>query len=573
MNTLSGIVRLSALLAIIFSICSCTPRPSSENTIAADSVTIAIGRNAFRQDCSACHNFRQDGIGPRLLGVTTEVPVEWIQNFIRDPQAVINSGDERAQKLLAQYHAVMPSFPKYTDDDINAIIAFLDSRSAPERRPARDPNALLDPIPERIMMSDIVVGLEPYTQIPPSGDPPLLTRIVKMDFQPETKQNFILDLRGKLYKMQDNKPMVYMDMAELRPNFIEKPGLATGFGSFAFHPEFSKNGLLYTTHSERPGSGKADFAYIDSIEVMMQWVLTEWKTEKPSAFPFSGKGRELMRVNMVHSFHGMQEIKFNPLAKQGDEDYGLLYVGIGDGASVEMGYPFLVHAKDKIWGTIIRIDPSGSNSTNGKYGIPPGNPFALDKDKGVLGEIYALGFRNPHRLIWSKAGQMLASNIGHSNIESLNIILPGHDYGWPIREGTFVMNAYGNMNDIFPLPDDDSIYNITYPVVQFDHDEGNAISAGFEYTGKAVPELHGKFIFGDIPSGRLFYVEMKDLKLGSQAPIKEFQVSLNAERRNLAQICGNNRVDLRFGKDAQGELYIMTKPDGKVYKIVKNTGH
>jgi hypothetical protein len=30
----------------------------------------------------------------------------------------------------------------------------------------------------------------------------------------------------------------------------------------------------------------------------------------------------------------------------------------------------------------------------------------------------------------------------------------------------------------------------------------------------------------------------------------------------------NNRIDLRFCKDANGELYMLTKADGKIYKIV-----
>jgi hypothetical protein len=70
------------------------------------------------------------------------------------------------------------------------------------------------------------------------------------------------------------------------------------------------NGLLYTTHSEAPVSGKADFSYFDSIKVTMQWVLTEWKTDQPAAATFSGKGRELLRVNMVTGIHGVQEYYF-----------------------------------------------------------------------------------------------------------------------------------------------------------------------------------------------------------------------------------------------------------------------
>lgn len=463
----------------------------------------------------------------------------------------------------------MPSFAHYTDEDLDNIIAFLNThKDAPAESHETHPDALDDPIPERIAMSGLVVGLEEIAQIPPSGDLPLITRIAKMDFRPDTRALFILDLRGKLYRLDNNQPKVYMDMAALRPQFINTPGMGTGFGSFAFHPDFGKNGLLYTTHTESPGTGEADFSYTEHFPVTLQWVLTEWKTDDVNSPVFSGKGRELLRINMVHRFHGMQEIAFNPVARPGDDDYGLLYFTTGDGGSVEFGYPVLVHSTDKIWGTIGRIDPAGNNSRNGRYGIPPSNPFAGSADPEVLGEIYAYGFRNPHRITWSRSGQMLASNIGHHNIESLYLILPGHDYGWPIREGSFVMDVpNAGMRNVFRLPADDSVYNVTYPVAQYDHDEGNAISGGYEYWGDQVPALKGKYVFGDIVNGRLFYVNMKDIQPGSQAPIHEFQVSLDGEIKSILQIAGTERVHLRFGRDGDGELYVFTKQDGKVYRI------
>lgn len=559
----------SVMFGILISLASCSSgSQSDEDEIATDSASIARGRQLFDRDCGSCHNFRQDGIGPHLAGVTGEVSADWLRAFIRNPAQVIHSGDDRAEVLFASYKTIMPAFAQYTDEDLDHIIAFLNTRKeqAARRRP-KHPDALVDPIPEKIPMSDLVVGLRPIAEIPPSADPPLRTRIAKLDYRPDTKELFVLDLRGRLYRLGKDSPELYMDIAALRPAFINTPGLATGFGSFAFHPEFKRNGLLYTTHTEGAGSAPADFGYADSIKVLLQWVLTEWKTSDPTAVPFQGEGRELLRVNMVHSFHGVQEITFNPLAKPGDEDYGLLYIGIGDGASVEFGYPELVHSPAMIWGSIIRIDPAGDNSNNGKYGIPATNPFVDEED--AHGEIYAYGFRNPHRISWTKKGEILVSNIGHHNIESLNLILPGHDYGWPIREGTFVMNSRESMAEVFALPADDASYGVTYPVAQYDHDEGSAISGGYEYWGKEVPALDGKYIFGDIVSGRLFYVEMKDIRVGNLATIREFRVSLDGEIKNLAQICGNNRVDLRFGRDAAGELYLFTKPDGKVYRIVQ----
>jgi len=556
----------SIILSCLFYLSSCKPGTSSNDSIATDSVSIAVGERSFNINCSGCHNFRQDAIGPQLGGVTNDVSAEWITNFVKDPQQLINSKDVHALQLHDKYKTTMPSFSWLKEDEIKNIIAFIHSRKENRRQVVNEnDNAISNPISEPIKLSDLLVGLKLVTQFPASSDSGKspLARITEMKIQPGTNDLFVVDLRGKLYRLRNDKPVVYMDIAKVRPQFINEPGLATGFGSFAFHPEFFRNGLLYTTHTEAAHSGKADFGYADSIKITLQWVLTEWKVD-PKSSTFSGTGRELLRVNMVSGIHGVQEISFNPLSKKGDPDYGLLYIGVGDGGAVENGYQFLAHDKAKIWGTILRIDPAGKNSTNGHYGIPQTNPFAQDKD--ALGEIYAYGFRNPHRFTWSKKGEMLACNVGHSNIESVNLIKPGHDYGWPIREGSFLVNPYGDLKRIYSLPANDTVYKITYPVAEYDHDEGKAISGGFEYLG-TIPGLKGKFLFGDIPTGRLFYIDMADIKQGRFATIKEWRVSLNGEVKTLKQVCGNDRVDLHFGRDAKGELYMMTKADGKLYKL------
>jgi glucose/arabinose dehydrogenase len=389
----------------------------------------------------------------------------------------------------------MPSFPNLGRQEVKSIVAFINMQKAPVVLSSRGMGTVTtNPIPEAIRPSGLIGGLQLVTTIPPSADSGKmpLTRISKLDVQPGGNQLFVLDLRGKLYKLQSNQPQLYMDIAKLRPNFIGVPGLATGFGSFAFHPGFQKNGLLYTTHTEPAGAGKADFAYADTIKVALQWVLMEWKVDNVHAESFSGNGRELMRVNMQSPIHGVQEVTFNPLATPGQEDYGLLYIGVGEGGAVEHGYPALAHSLEKVWGTVLRIDPAGRNSNNKQYGIPVSNPFVSNKNHGILKEIYAWGFRNPHRISWTKTGKMLVANVGHGNIESVNLVLPGHDYGWPLREGTFAVDTYGDLNKVYLLPSNDSVYKVTYPIAQYDHDEGKAISGGFEYTGSALPAPEGK---------------------------------------------------------------------------------
>jgi glucose/arabinose dehydrogenase len=467
---------------------------------------------------------------------------------------------------------------------VNAIIAFLHIHKQPgSRRRVDKGNALADPIKGTIPPSSLVVDLQPVTQIPASNPVPPLTRITKMSYRPDTHDLFVVDLRGKLYRLDNNKPSVYLDLAKQRPRFIHEPGLATGFGSFAFHPDFAKNGLLYTTHTEIAGTGKADFGYPDSIKVSLQFVLTEWKTAHPAADTFSGTSRELLRIDMITESHGVQEITFNPGSKPGDGDYGLLYMGIGDGGCVQVGYPYLLRGKESVWGTVLRLDPKGRNSANGKYGIPRTNPFVEQGDHGhrgdhgdqgdhgdskALGEIYAYGFRNPQRITWSASGELLICNIGQANIEALYVVRPGDNCGWPMREGSFAFDPSGNLNKVYPLPPDDSLYKITYPVAEYDHDDGNAWAGGYEYRGTAIPALRGKYLFGDIPSGRLFYIDMADIESGKLAPIKQWNITINGVPRTLKDVCGSDRVDLHFGRDAAGELYIMTKADGRIYKLV-----
>jgi glucose/arabinose dehydrogenase/mono/diheme cytochrome c family protein len=549
---------------------ACNPGTSSEHQeILTDSLSITKGQTIFNQNCIACHAIDQDGIGPALGGVTAVASPDWLRKFIRDPKAMIDSGDERSLKLFNKYKTVMPSFAYYTDDDIEGVMAFLHThkKTSPENVVSvTDKQPLANPIPQGIPMSSVIVKMELVKQMPPTSDQKPFARITKIASHPNTKELFILDLRGKLYRYVNNTPSVYMDMATLVPKFIHTPGHATGFGSFAFHPEFNENGLLYTTHTEAPGSAKADFDYPDSIKVTLQWVVSEWKTKEPRAVSFKGVRRELFRVNMVNQSHGVQEIIFNPLSKAGDEDYGLLYIGIGDGGSAENRFLFLTKGPEKIWSSILRIDPAGRNSANGQYGIPPGNPFARSTNPNALGEVYAYGFRNPHRITWTHSGQMLSSNIGQHNIEELNLILPGHDYGWPTREGSFVIDLMQSTRNLYPVPEDPND-KTTYPLAEYDHDEGAAIIGGFEYERSDIPALQGKYIFGDMVNGRLFYIDLKTIVPGKQSPIHEWQISLDGKPTSFKTLCDDARLSLRFGRDHLGVIYLSTMPDGKIYKL------
>ncbi len=535
----------------------------------ADEASIAAGKRLFEQHCRACHGFTLDDIGPALGQVTRSASPAWLRAFINDAPGMVAAGDERAGRLSERFSSTMPAFSMLDAEQTESLLAFIhDQRQeAPvaETVHAR-PGGVRNPIRERIRPSPYTLVLEPWLRMPPSANIEPLTRINKLDTVRGSSRTFVHDLRGLLYELDDGEVRVYLDLRAAVPEMTDIPGLGTGFGSFAFHPEFAGNGRLYTTHTEARYGIAADFAIAGDVPDGLQWVLSEWKAADPEAPTFAGTRRELLRADMVGGAHGFQELTFNPLAEPGSSDYGMLYLGVGDGGAGFALRDDLLQDAGKVWGSILRIDPAGSDSANGNYGIPADNPWA--GQPGALGEVWARGFRNPHRISWNPANpeMMLVSDIGHHNIEEVNLGAAGANYGWPLREGTFEFDIHGEQGVVYPLSGNDD-GTFVDPVVQFDHDEAVAVSGGFVYAGRALEGLQGKYVFGGIVSGRLFYVDVAEIRQGKQARIHSLALQIGGEATDLRSLVGE-RVDLRFGLDAAGELVLMSKANGQLWKAV-----
>ena len=439
------------------------------------------------------------------------------------------------------------------------------------------------PIAAPITKSGLSVVIQDFVQMPATG-PSSQARINFLREEPGGADRlFVNNLDGSLYTLDKSTHAVstYIDFSNTFPNLKTSPGLASGLVTFAFHPEFATNGKFYSVHSETVSGTTETPVIVPPLgNVGQHSVLLEWTANNPANGSFSGSRREVMRVGTVDRFHPMGDLGFNPLATSGDADYGMLYVSIGDGQSFNQGQSGNLQRLDSLLGTILRIDPNPNGqpatSANGRYSIPASNPWASDGDVNTFGEIYSYGHRNPHRITWdSVAGTMFATEIGEDDVEEINLIEPGQNYGWPEREGTFILGGG-------PLPPGDS--GFTYPVAQYDHDEGRAISSGFVYRGSGIPALAGKFVFGDIPEGRIFYSERDDLinaddgLASTTATIRELQLVRNGTDVDLRDIVASavgqpvGRVDLRLATDAAGELYVMTKRDGFIRQLVSQSG-
>ncbi len=570
---LSKIAALS-LLPLGASCGPVTPRETVANETladqyATDELSIQHGMELFNTHCASCHNFSGAEIGPSLSGVTSEVGKQWLETYLHNPTAMIQGGDERAAELFGRYKLYMPSFPQIKGDDLEHLLGFIHKFSEAEKRnTSARAGGLINPIPEPLPDSGLVLELEEWFTAPASSATPPLARINKLAGYGKGKRErlFLADQRGSLYRVAGDSLCVFLELRQEEPLLIDHPGLGTGLGNFAFHPDFDRNGLLYTTHTEPAGSAPADFALPDSTQAALQWVLTEWRADQPAAESFTGRRRELLRADMVTQIHGFQELTFNPLARPGEADYGMLYLGIGDGGAGLGGHPELCDNPGRIWGSVLRIDPLGASSKNGQYGIPADNPFT--SRKGALGEIWCRGFRNPHRITWDTGGSglMFITNIGQHSVEEVNLGQKGADYGWPVREGTFLFDVHANSELVYPLEGSDSLF--TAPALQYDHDEGNAVSGGYAYRGNRIGALGGYYLFGDIPRGTLFAAPVSELGKGRPGPVYRMALEIKGRETTLADRSLDARVDLRFAADASGELYLFTKNDGKVYKVV-----
>lgn len=373
---------------------------------------------------------------------------------------------------------------------------------------------------------------------------------------------FLYDQVGLIHVVQDGAKLetplldVQNRLVALGAGYDER-----GLLGVAAHPNFAAHPFVYTYTSE-PTAGPADFP----IPVVApktnnhQSVIAEWKIDPANTNRLDpASRRELLRLDKPQSNHNGGTLRFGP--------DGFLYFTVGDGGAADDqgdGHVAGGNAQDtsRILGKISRIDVDARTSANGQYGVPQDNPFV--GQSGVAQEIFAYGLRNPYSFSFDReTGELYLADVGQNNVEEVDKIVKGGNFGWPIKEGTFFFDPNGTGNGfVTTVPVREVPPDLVEPIAEYDHDEGLAIISGYAYHGTALPALTGKYVFGDwgtfsAPAGRLFYLD------GST--IKELQIG--SDNRALGLWLKG------YGQDAAGELYIMAStnsgPSGSSGRMMK----
>ena len=260
-------------------------------------------------------------------------------------------------------------------------------------------------------------------------------------------------------------------------------GMEQGIVAFTFHPDFPADPRVYTTFDARgKPAGHA--------------ALVEWTVEG-DAFPglTATNPRELLRLPQPEAGHNAGSVRFGP--------DGMLYQSFGDGG-FQRDPGKRGQERGELYSSIVRIDVDGR--TDGlPYGIPPDNPFV--GQEGVRPEIWAYGFRNPWRFVFTADGRMIEADVGQEKNEEINLIVPGGNYGWSFREGAECFSVTAARRKACEEACAAGV-SMLDPIYHYRHAEGTSIIGGVIPDGDAAPALSGLYLFGDYASYKLWALEL-----------------------------------------------------------------
>jgi hypothetical protein len=436
-----------------------------------------------------------------------------------------------------------------------------------------------DPFPDPIGddWAPIVVDYTEFARIPGVGG--AAPRMMNVVDEPGTRRIFVSDMVGPIHGVSyDGRTVTqYVDTNDARwGQRVQSQGSERGLQSFAFHPQFGQQGA--------PGYGKF-YTWVDVVDTAPQadflptgggdthdTVLLEWTARNPSSATYDGgPPRELMRLQQPYQNHNAGHLAFNTTAAVGTPEAGMLYVGVADGGSG--GDPQdMAENMGSIFGKILRIDPLGTNSRNGKYGIPADNPFV--GRSGALGEIYAFGARNPQKFAWDPTNQnMFMTDIGQNTVEELTLVPRGANLGWNTWEGSFRYVGREGVDSRNPRGDP----SVTFPVAEYAQPDplllGQSAAIGLAvYRANRVQGIANMVIWGDNPVGEVFAIPADNLPNGGQAAIRRVLFNDGGQARTLLQLIQKhvpdaNQADMRLGLGPEGAIYLLNKADGIVRRI------
>ena len=347
---------------------------------------------------------------------------------------------------------------------------------------------------------------------------------------------FLVLQEGKILVLPRNiQSSSFETLIDLTPLNLIDNAFEEGLLGFVLHPNFSNNGLVYLYHT---------------LQDPKRSVLVEKRIENLRKLEMDDSHhREILSIPQPYWNHNSGVPCFGP--------DGFLYLSTGDGGKANDPHD---HSQNtfSLLGKILRIDVD-KRSGDLEYGIPPDNPFF--EKPGYREEIWALGLRNPWRIHWDHSRELLfCADVGQHLWEEVNLIEKGGNYGWNLREGSHPFPPSLELNKTI---------DYIQPVFEYGHDQGTSISGGCVYYGKRLPELNGKYIFGDWGTGKCWALELsKDKEVSTQ----EITFSDKTEILNPSPVFKNGKPrspfkPVNFCLGPEGHVFLLDW-QGIIYRTI-----
>jgi glucose/arabinose dehydrogenase len=251
----------------------------------------------------------------------------------------------------------------------------------------------------------------------------------------------------------------------------------------------------------RPRHAVVAFTEIDSGDL----VVAAYPVDEARGVAEAGREVVVLRVPMPEPFHHGGQVRFGP--------DGLLYVSVGEGQRDPAWWrrqPWTAPSLASLRGKVLRVDllPDGGAA----YAVPADNPFVgtADPPEGPLRpEVWASGFRNPWKFAFApEGGALLVADVGEDRWESVHRAVAGSDHGWPSREGPecLALPDGGLVDPSCPQRDLPAPW-LAYGHPALDPDGGLSVVGGTFARDPSLPDLVGRYVFGDFVLGRLWVAD------------------------------------------------------------------
>jgi glucose/arabinose dehydrogenase len=359
--------------------------------------------------------------------------------------------------------------------------------------------------PARIRLVRLVRGLESPVHLTHAGD--------------GSGRLFVVEQAGRIRIVDDGELVAapFLDIVRL-----VRSGGEMGLLSVAFHPRYRETGRFYVDYTRQRGR-------------QLETVIAEYRASADPARA-APEGRELLVIAQPYQNHNGGQLAFGA--------DGFLYIGMGDGGAAADPQN---HGQrlDSLLGKLLRIDVDATPTPARAYGIPADNPLVAEPGRGRP-ELWAWGLRNPWRFSFDRGQpeRLFAGDVGQNQWEEVHLVRRGDNCGWRIMEG----------NQPFDVPEGFDTKTLARPIHDYPHREGQSITGGFVYRGKACPDLVGRYVFTDFYASPFWMLEERPDGTWARSELA----------RHTYQVSS-------FGEDEEGELYVVDYGGGNVLRMLPVT--